>query len=177
MLAYFLQELAELSAFGVSGAQILFGCHHCADAASVCILSWAVHLPPLLWPDGLHRGTQAQSWIQSPHACRQTCKINSVLMMALLWNCGTQSWLSWHLCFDPHRSSGLVSYASTASTPTTPLTCKKKSLSFTSTSCVRYSSTVYLVNFLFKQYFLALINNWIVEIPPHLAGSPAARCK
>lgn len=102
LCAYFLQELAELSAFGVSGAQILFGCHHCADAASVCILSWAVHLPPLLWPDGLHRGTQAQSWIQSPHACRQTRKINSVLMMPLLWNCGTQLWLSWHLWFDPH---------------------------------------------------------------------------
>lgn len=51
--AYFLQELAELSSFGVSGAQILFGCHHCADTTPICILSRAVHLPPFLWPDSL----------------------------------------------------------------------------------------------------------------------------
>lgn len=88
--AYFLQELAELSAFGISGAQILFRCHHCADAAPICILSWAVHLPPLLWPDGLHTGTQAQSWIQSPHAYRQTHWTNTMLMMSQSWNCGTR---------------------------------------------------------------------------------------
>lgn len=57
--AYSLQELAELAAFGISGAEILFWCHHCADAASICVLSWAVHLPSLLWPDSLHTGTRA----------------------------------------------------------------------------------------------------------------------
>lgn len=51
---YLLQELAELSAFGISGAQILFRRHHCADTSAVCILSGAVHLPAFLWPDGLH---------------------------------------------------------------------------------------------------------------------------
>lgn len=61
--AYFLQELAKLTAFGVSGAEILFRRHHCADAASIRILSWAVHLPPLLWPDGLRAATQA--WLKS----------------------------------------------------------------------------------------------------------------
>lgn len=85
---YLLQELAELSAFGISGAQILFGCHHRADAAPVCILSRAVHLPPLLWPDGLHAEAQARSWTHSPH--RQTCFINSTPMISLWWNCGTQ---------------------------------------------------------------------------------------
>lgn len=57
--AYFLQELAKLAAFGVPGAEVLFGRHHRADAASVGILSWAVHLPPLLGPDGLRAATQS----------------------------------------------------------------------------------------------------------------------
>lgn len=63
---YFLQELAELSAFGISGAQVLLGCHHGADAAPICILSRAVHLPPLLWPDGLHSGAGVQTRRKSP---------------------------------------------------------------------------------------------------------------
>ncbi|TNN65143.1 hypothetical protein EYF80_024652 [Liparis tanakae] len=45
------KELAELSALGISGAQALFWCHHCADAAPIGILGRAVHLPALLWPD------------------------------------------------------------------------------------------------------------------------------
>lgn len=61
--AYFLQELAKLAAFGVPGAEVLFGRHHRADAASIGILSWAVHLPPLLGPDGLRAATQA--WLKT----------------------------------------------------------------------------------------------------------------
>lgn len=63
---YFLQELAELSAFGISGAQVLLGCHHGADAAPICILSRAVHLPPLLWSDGLHSGAGVPIRRRSP---------------------------------------------------------------------------------------------------------------
>lgn len=57
---YLLQELAELAAFGISGAQVLLGSHHGADAASVCVLSGAVHLPALLWPDGLQSHESAK---------------------------------------------------------------------------------------------------------------------
>lgn len=39
MCAYFLQELAKLTAFGVPGAEVLFRRHHRADAASIRILS------------------------------------------------------------------------------------------------------------------------------------------
>lgn len=65
--AYLLQELTELSAFGVPGAQVLFRCHHCADATPICILSWAVHLPPLLWPDGLHTETTGAAVNNTAH--------------------------------------------------------------------------------------------------------------
>lgn len=52
-----LQELSQLSSFGVSGAQALFGGHHGADAPPVCVLSRAVDLPSLLWSDRLHNNT------------------------------------------------------------------------------------------------------------------------
>lgn len=90
---HLLQELAELPAFGISGAEILFRSHHCADATPICILSRAVHLPPFLWPDGLHRETHAA--INTQHTFLQMCRwchdsdiaAHScyVLLFCLLW--------------------------------------------------------------------------------------------
>lgn len=83
---HLLQELAELPAFGISGAEILFRSHHCADATPICILSRAVHLPPFLWPDGLHRDTCSHKY---------TAHISTdVQLMSWLWHRSTQL-----LCF------------------------------------------------------------------------------
>lgn len=57
--SYLLQQLAQLSALGISGAQALFWCHHCADTAAISILGWAVHLPAFLGANGLRVGNTA----------------------------------------------------------------------------------------------------------------------
>lgn len=105
---YFLQELAELSAFGISGAQVLLGCHHGADAASICVLSRAVHLPPLLRSDGLHSGAGVPIRRRSPQNYRQTYQTNSTMTTALSPHCCTGRLTLSSYLIRPSASSRLV---------------------------------------------------------------------
>lgn len=82
--SYLLQELAELAALGISGAQVLLRSHHGADAASVCILSGAVHLPPLFGPDGLHWGGDVHMRMQSQRNDRNDSHHDNCTVATLL---------------------------------------------------------------------------------------------
>lgn len=53
LFSYLFEELAELPAFSISGAQALLWRHHCTDAAAIRVLGRAVDLPTLLRADCL----------------------------------------------------------------------------------------------------------------------------
>lgn len=64
---YLLEKLAKLPAFGIPGTQVLFWSNHCADASSIRILSWAVHLPPFFGTNLSLRKPTANTQNTDPH--------------------------------------------------------------------------------------------------------------